>query len=139
MSRQLISKLCGIGVTILLFPACEHQVQKDKPYPDKTFSTLRWINDSLGCSTYRECVHESVFKNENYFLGKSYKKILSLLGRPTNNYREGLELSTLYYVVECTRIPGYRGEINKYSNSEAQMLLFYMRRDTCVNMTIIIP
>jgi hypothetical protein len=139
MYSQLISKLCIIGVATLLFSACKHRIHKDNPYPDKTFSTLLWINDSLGCSTYREHFHESVFKNESYFLGKSYKKILSILGKPTNNYRERLESGTLYYVVECTRIPGYHGEPDKYSASEAQMLLFDMRRDTCISMSIIVP
>lgn len=139
MYQHRISILCIISAAMLLAFACKRHIQEDIPYPDKTFSTTQWVNDSLGCLAYRERVHESVFKNESYFVGKSYKKILSLLGKPTNNYREGIESGTIYYTVECTLIPGYHGEPDKYSTSEAKMLLLDMRRDTCINMSIIIP
>lgn len=139
MYQHRISSLCIISAAMMLVFACKRHTPEESPYPDKNFSTIRWVSDSLGCLTYRERVHESIFKNESYFIGKSYGKIISLLGKPTNNYREGLDSGTMYYIVECTLIPGYKGEPDKYSNSEAKMLLLNMSHDICTDMNIIIP
>jgi hypothetical protein len=128
-----------ISAALMLAVACKRKSPEEGAYPDKTFSPTRWATDSLGCLAYRERVHESLFKNEAYFLDKPYTTIVSLLGKPANAYREGLELSTLYYTVECTWHPGYQGEPGMYDASAAKMLLFDMRRDKCTNMSIIIP
>jgi len=138
MYHQLISRLYFIAIMILVSD-CKQRIQEEIPYPDKAFNTSKWISDSLGCSSYRKNTCESVLKNEKYFLGKNYKKIFSLLGKPTSNYKGGLESGTLYYVVECMKIPGYNGEPEQYSAKESQMLLFDMKRDTCVNMSMITP
>ncbi len=133
------NKILIIIVAILILFIYEKHARNNISYPDKAFNTSKWINDSLGCSSYRKKACESVLKNESFFIGKNYKKILSILGKPTSNYKEGLESGTLYYVVECMEIPGYNGEPEKYSAKESQMLLFDMKRDTCINMSMITP
>lgn len=145
------TRIINWGLTSLVsiaFVSCTHPT-KTITYPDPNFNSTFWKKDSLGCLNYRTNTYELVYKRESFFIGKTDKFVVQLLGHPSFYSKKYKGTGAIYYVVNCTEIPIPKAELLQhgevapqkptYSTSEATTLVFDMQQGTCMNVRISIP
>jgi hypothetical protein len=136
--------LLGALLFSLVSAGCGHHTTNTESYLDPTFSMARWKADSTGCLQYREKEKSHLATQRKFFIGKPYSFLVELLGRPSWVTTRHSPSYTIGYVINCTEIPTLetetaRNSVKLYNTDYATSLVFYMRRDSCISVSLIVP
>lgn len=89
-------KVMGLFFSLILFIGCLVPINKIEI---NSFSSEKWIADSLACNAYRDTAYKSIINEKNKLLSIDITEVRTFLGQPNyekiNNNGDGV---FLYYV-----------------------------------------